>query len=219
MTSEEQRQQEENVMRAEIGGVFFDYVLAVTLKNEGGLLEERKAAKVGDPGGETYKGITAATLKRLKIKKAPRELTDDEVREIYRVNYWALKGGPREIVPVSPAVALAVFDAGVQHSPRRAIRWLQKVVRAKQDGHVGEKTRDALRWCGEGAAIIRFHEQRRLHLTRWVQLNVIRLPLLTGLISRVDLMERTALLALVDEVGYYRKLGEEFKGVILSREI
>ena len=218
MMSEEQRQQEENAMRAEIGGVFFDHVLAVMLRNEGGLLRERDAANVGDPGGETYKGITAVTLKRLGFKKRPGELIDDEVREIYREHYWALKGGPRTLVPTSPAVALAVFDAAVQHGPPRAMRWLQRAVGSKQDGIAGPKTCDALRWSGEGTTIIRFHAIRRMHLTRWVQLNVIRLPLLTGLIGRVDLMERTALLALVDEMGY-RELREEFKGVILNREI
>ena len=197
-------------------GTFFDYVLGATLRNEGGLLEEASAAKLGDPGGETYKGVTAATLKRLGIEKRPSELTSDEVRSIYFEHYWGYKGGPRAIVPVSPALALAVFDAGVQHGPSRAVRMLQSVTGAKADGYFGSKSYDAVMYGGEGTAIIRFHEARRRLLTRWVQLNPSRLPLLTGLIGRVDLMERTALYVLVDEQPE-RALTKEFNLSGLTR--
>jgi lysozyme family protein len=196
--------------------VFFDYCLDVVLRNEGGLLTDASAAKVGDPGGETYKGITAATLVRLGIEKTPSSLTDEEVREIYRTEYYAIKGGPRTIVPESPGLALAVFDAGVQHGPRRAIMWAQIIAGTKADGIVGPITLKALNRLGEATAIVRFHEMRRLHVSRWVQMNPSRLPLLTGLIGRIDLMERTALYVLVDEASH-RTLSEVFTSGGLTR--
>lgn len=178
---------------------FFDYALGVVLRNEGGLVETAAASALGDPGGETYKGITAKTLQGLGIEKAPSLLTDEEIRTIYFDHYWAIAGGPRVLMPDGPGLALAVFDAGVQSGVRTAIRWLQEAIGAKVDGVVGPRTCEAVRRAGELTAIIRFHELRRLSLCRFVQLNAARLPMLPGLIGRVDLVERTALYVLLDE--------------------
>ena len=94
-----------------------------------------------DPGGATNRGVTQRTYDnhRRCHGRAPRDvrsITDDEVVEIYRNQYWdAVRADD-----LPEGVAYCVFDAAVNSGPSRAARWLQAGIGAGIDGMVGDET-------------------------------------------------------------------------------
>lgn len=109
----------------------FATALAFTLQSEGGWSDDPR-----DPGGATMEGITLATY-RLHFPNASktdlRDITDEEVGDIYRNGYWnAVKGDE-----LPAGVDLSVFDFGVNAGPGRSIRLLQRSVGTAVDGILG----------------------------------------------------------------------------------
>ncbi|HBQ33233.1 MAG TPA: acetylmuramidase [Ochrobactrum anthropi] len=98
-----------------------------------------------DPGGATNLGITIATLSAWegrKVSKAEvRALTKAKATDIYRENYWNKVAGD----DLPAGVDYAVFDFAINSGPARAVKMLQKVVGADQDGVIGAKTLAAVR--------------------------------------------------------------------------
>ena len=110
--------------------------IPLILKHEGGYVNHPK-----DPGGATNKGVTQATYDNWRArsglaKQSVRKITDAEVAEIYRVQYWDKIGGD----DLPAGVDYAVFDFAVNSGPARAARYLQKCVGAARDGLVGNET-------------------------------------------------------------------------------
>jgi lysozyme family protein len=113
----------------------FESSLQQVLVHEGGWADHPK-----DPGGATMKGVTLITFRRHfgedKSKDELRNITDEQLNQIYRAGYWdkchcdELPGG----------VDYAVFDAAVNSGPGRGAKWLQGAIGAKQDGGIGPKT-------------------------------------------------------------------------------
>lgn len=113
----------------------FKKSLKHVLVHEGGWADHPR-----DPGGATMKGVTLATYQRHfgenKSKDDLRNISDEQLEQIYRSGYWnkckcdKLPGG----------VDYAVFDAAVNSGPGRSAKWLQAAVGAKQDGGIGPKT-------------------------------------------------------------------------------
>ena len=113
----------------------FKKALKHVLVHEGGWADHPK-----DPGGATMKGITLATYRRHfgedKSKDDLRNITDEDLGQIYRSGYWS-KCRCNEL----PAgVDYAVFDGAVNSGPGRGAKWLQAALGAKQDGGIGPKT-------------------------------------------------------------------------------
>ncbi len=126
----------------------FDAALKLVLVHEGGYVDHPK-----DPGGATNKGITLATyrnwLGRSVTKGELRNISDGTVAAIYRSRYWnAVKGDD-----LPAGLDYAVFDFGVNSGPARAVKFLQRVVGASQDGKLGPKTLAAVTRHGAGNAI------------------------------------------------------------------
>ncbi|MFP4518253.1 MAG: glycoside hydrolase family 108 protein, partial [Oceanicaulis sp.] len=113
----------------------FERALEVVLKWEGGF-----SNNPADPGGATNLGITQETLRLWR--GAPvgvedvRNLTLEEAREIYRTLYWDVC----RCAEMEWAAALMVFDAAVNHGPRQAALFLQRVVDVEADGTIGPLT-------------------------------------------------------------------------------
>ncbi len=180
-------------------------ILHVTLVNEGGNVTAEQAKAIGDPGEATNLGITAVTLKAHGIHMKPKDITPGFAAQFYWVNYWALRHGARDLVRLSPAAALAVFDAGVQHDPRLAIRMFQRAARANADGFVGNQTRGLAEHKGLGNVLVDFHRRRRRLVVRWALRGwVPRRKIIEGLVKRVDRMEQTSLAWLVEDMGHKR---------------
>ncbi len=100
----------------------FDRAFALTLKHEGGYVDDSR-----DPGGATNLGITIGTLSewlgRPATKAEVRALTPPKVRPIFRKNYWNVVGGDY----MEPGFDLAVFDFAVNSGPARAIRYSKNI--------------------------------------------------------------------------------------------
>lgn len=96
----------------------FERSLAVTLPFEGGWSDHPK-----DPGGATMKGITLATYRRYfpsATKTQLRNISNDNVQKIYRIDFWQAMNGDT----LEAGVDLAAFDAAVNSGPGRAKKWL-----------------------------------------------------------------------------------------------
>lgn len=121
-----------------------------------------------DRGGPTKFGITHKTLAAHRGVPAVtatqvKAMTLEEATVIYERSYWPQSGG--DLLP--PGLDYAAFDFGVNSGPARAVKALQKVVGARQDGVVGEQTLDAVRkYPGGVAALIRAYCDERMRFLR-----------------------------------------------------
>lgn len=120
-----------------------------------------------DPGGATNKGVTQRTYdayrRRVFERVRPvREITDAEVFDIYRTQYWTAVRA--EELP--QGLAYCVFDAAVNSGPARAAKWLQGVAGVDQDGIVGEQTLAAVRGLDVPRAIDRYCDVRLAFMKR-----------------------------------------------------
>lgn len=99
----------------------FKEALLFTLSWEGGYVNHPK-----DGGGPTNKGITQRVYntylrKKYQAPRLVRLITDREVAEIYRKEYWDLAGCER----LAPKLSIAVFDFSVHSGVPRAARYLR----------------------------------------------------------------------------------------------
>lgn len=110
------------------------YVLAydATMENEG---RGKRTKNKLDPGGETYSGISRVHHPRWsgwplidqwirEGKPIDVDRLEPMVREFYRNKFWHPIAGD-QLAELSPAIALKVFDVGVNVNTVRASEWLQ----------------------------------------------------------------------------------------------
>jgi lysozyme family protein len=114
----------------------FSRALTITLAHECGWSNHPQ-----DPGGATMRGVTQRVYDAFRDRQGltratVRNITRAELETIYRRQYWdAVRGDD-----LPAGVDLAVFDFAVNSGTARAIRYLQRVLGARQDGHLGEAT-------------------------------------------------------------------------------
>ena len=138
----------------------FDTVFPILLKQEGGYVNNRH-----DPGGITNLGVTKKVWEAWTHRPASeadmRALTPAMVAPLYRVQYWNGIGGDA----LHPALGLCVFDMAVNSGVSRAARYLQRLVGAGEDGHIGPGTLAALdKWIAAhsvASAVRGYMDQRR----------------------------------------------------------
>lgn len=114
----------------------FEKLLPLILHHEGGYVNHPK-----DPGGATNKGITLNTYRAYKNNQGLtsndlKRITNEEVSDIYRARYWNVIRGD----DLPSGLDYAVFDFAVNSGNSRAIRYLQRLVDADDDGFMGPKT-------------------------------------------------------------------------------
>jgi lysozyme family protein len=114
----------------------YEKSLSAVLKHEGGYVNHP-----ADPGGATNKGITQkvydAYRQRLGLGvRSVKLLADDEMRDIYKKQYWDVVRGD----DLPDGVDFAVFDFGVNSGPSRAVKFLQMGLGVKVDGIPGVVT-------------------------------------------------------------------------------
>jgi lysozyme family protein len=110
----------------------FNYCIPIILKEEGGYVNDPN-----DPGGETNMGISKAAYPNLDIKN----LTVDQVTEIYYTDYW-IPSGCKSIL--TPPLDLFLFNFAVTSGVKEAIEMAQQLVGAGQDGVLGPQTQGML---------------------------------------------------------------------------
>lgn len=105
----------------------FDAAVALVLNLEGGYANDAR-----DQGGETKYGISKNAYPSLDIAA----LTEDDARAIYRKDYW----DRLRCDELPPALALVIFDTGVNMGRMRAITLLQNALGIGVDGTMGPVT-------------------------------------------------------------------------------
>ena len=106
-----------------------------------------------DSGGATNKGVTLATFRRFKGASAAvdelKAITDEDWTAIFKTMYWD-KCRADEIN--SQAVANLIVD-WYWMSGTKAIKYVQRLIGATEDGIVGKQTLARLNAKGEGLVL------------------------------------------------------------------
>lgn len=140
----------------------FETALRLVLVHEGGF-----ANHPADPGGRTMRGVTQRTYDAYRQRHGQptadvKGITDDELREIYRTQYWDKVQGD----DLPSGLDYAVFDFAVNSGPSRAAKFLQRIVGAEQDGVIGSQTIAALRGRDAATLVSRLCDDRLAWLKR-----------------------------------------------------
>lgn len=114
----------------------FERALPKLLIHEGGLSNHPK-----DPGALTMKGVTQRTYDAYRRRKglplrSVALISDVEVREIYREQYWNVIKGDQ----LPAGVSYVVFDGAVNSGAAQSIKWLQRALGVAADGVIGPTT-------------------------------------------------------------------------------
>lgn len=114
----------------------FDAALVRVLVSEGGYVNNPK-----DPGGATNKGITQRVYNlyrnRLNLSgQSVQSISDAEVRQIYKEQYWDV--AKCDALPVG--VSYCVFDGDVNSGVSQSTKWLQRALGLAVDGTIGPNT-------------------------------------------------------------------------------
>jgi lysozyme family protein len=125
----------------------FPAAVKLILEEEGVLSDRRD-----DLGGLTKYGISQKAYPHLDI----RSLTIEQAKGIYLADYWLECGCDQ----MPWWAALIVFDCAVNQGPSIAKRFIQKTVRAFQDGVIGPKTLSLINLKDPMVGITRFQGYR-----------------------------------------------------------
>lgn len=127
-----------------------------------------------DPGGATNRGVTQAVYDGYRRRKglrtqSVRNITEQEVYDIYRTQYWDKVWGDE----LPNGLDYAVYDFAVNSGPRRAIQFLQRIIGVEADGVMGNVTIGKIRELqAEGGEIGEIIEQ--LCTNRWNWMKTLR---------------------------------------------
>ena len=165
----------------------FDFCLREVLKHEGGFVNHPK-----DPGGATNKGVTIATFRRYVKANATvqdlKNISDEQVAAVYLRHYWhAVRADD-----LPPGVDFCVFDNAVNAGPSRAIKQLQEVTGAVQDGRLGPATMEAARRV-DPVSLVHGLCDRRLRFLRSIRGGSLWQTFGRGWQRRVDAVRHHAL--------------------------
>lgn len=133
--------------------------LSGVLVHEGGWSNHKS-----DPGGATMKGVTQRVYDAYRRRRdlQPQSvhlITETELRDIYRKQYWdAVKGDK-----LPDGVDYVVFDGAVNSGPAQSVKWLQRALgTVKVDGVIGEATLAAVEAYPDHDRLIALMLDRRL---------------------------------------------------------
>ncbi|MGI9492917.1 MAG: glycoside hydrolase family 108 protein [Geminicoccaceae bacterium] len=167
-----------------------DAMIDDILRREGGFVDHP-----ADRGGATNFGITIKTLSRYLGRAVTvsevRGLSVDLAREIYRRSYYI---EPR-IDALPDRIQPFLFDAAINHGPRRAIKFLQAVCQDCGfgpngiDGIAGPNTRRAAEAADQAMGdwlLAALAEERRLFYRLIVERDSSQKVFLAGWMNRVD---------------------------------
>lgn len=134
----------------------FDYCLDHVLKSEGGFVNHPQ-----DPGKATNLGVTQkvweAWLGKSVTEDDMRELTPEMVKPLYKAQYWnRVKGDD-----LPAGLDLSVFDLAVNSGVHRAGVTLQRIIKAKEDGIIGNQTLFLVKNNDPKDLIQKYAERRR----------------------------------------------------------
>ncbi|MCE2594424.1 N-acetylmuramidase [Motilimonas cestriensis] len=133
-----------------------------------------------DPGGETQFGISKRAYPNLDIAN----LTQAQAVRIYHRDYW--KAAYCHELP--DALAIAVFDAAVNHGVSVAKLMLQNALKVKPDGKIGPITLAAARQTDTALLVSAYLLRRGRRYARIVAKRQRSQKYLEGWFNRLDLL-------------------------------
>lgn len=148
----------------------FTNVLPLVLAHEGGYVNHPD-----DPGGATMKGVIQAVYDAYRDnrgveRRSVKDITRAEIHDIYKRQYWDMVNAD----DLPAGLDYAVFDYGVNSGPNRAVKDLQRLLKAQidpllgVDGQCGEATQRAAARAADldEAKLISDYCDRRLRFLR-----------------------------------------------------
>lgn len=159
--------------------------LALVLKFEGGYVNDPD-----DPGGETNKGIIKKVYDKYRQQRdlpvrSVKEITDEEIEDIYTENYWDAGQCPQ----LPPKLAVVHFDSCVNVGVTQAAKFLQRSLGVKDDGKVGSNTLSAAWLVDVNKVVIVYLEKRRAFYRYLADSKPKLVKFLKGWLKRVDQLE------------------------------
>ena len=134
----------------------FETALEMLLEHEGGYVNHPK-----DPGGETNLGVTKRTwakwLDRDINEGEMKELTPEDVAELYKKEYW----DRLKCDNLPTGLDFFCFDWGVNSGTGRSAKALQRIISVAQDGAIGPKTLRALEDHNAKEVVDLMHSRRQ----------------------------------------------------------
>lgn len=150
-----------------------------------GLYSDRK----NDYGGRTMKGVTQKEYDSYRMKKGlvsqhVKLISDEEVRDIYYINYWLSS----QCNNMPPKVSICVFDSSVNCGQGRSIKFLQKAVGAKVGVVIGPETLIELKNFAEDAITKSFLDNKEQYYKNIVTSNPTQQEFLAGWLRRTSMV-------------------------------
>lgn len=157
----------------------------------------------GDNGGPTRWGITLGRLASVRGVKTPKRgtaafeslkadlyaLSEDQIREIYRRDYWEAVRADE----LPPGLSLAVADFALNSGPARAVKALQKALGNPQTGVMEEETLGEANAYERVDLIMLYQAERQRFLNAIVDSRPNQRKFLRGWTQRVDDVRRAAI--------------------------
>lgn len=151
----------------------FEKCVTVILHHEGGYVNH-----VSDPGGETNMGICKRSYPDIDIKN----LTTEQAKEIYHRDYWK----PLKVeFLLDEALALEIFDHGVNAGIGTAAKLAQRLVHVPDDGKIGPVTIDHLN-ASKISLVPEYKKLRKQYYVEIAQKNTKLSAFIPGWMNRVN---------------------------------
>lgn len=140
----------------------FQASLKRVLVYEGGFSDHPK-----DPGGATMKGVIQRVYDAYRQRKglpmrSVKSITNAELQEIYRRQYWDAVRGDE----LPAGIDFVVFDGAVNSGPAQSVKWLQRALGVAADGAIGEATLAAVKAAPDHDVVVADICARRLAFLR-----------------------------------------------------
>jgi lysozyme family protein len=132
-------------------GLVWETAINLVLENEGGYVNDPK-----DPGGETKYGISKKQYPNIDIPN----LTLDQAKRIYYEDYWLRNKCDR----FPDCISVCLFDFCVNSNAMKAKKLLQKCLKVKEDGIIGNQTIGAAHRLPLRPIIEQYCDLRRVYL-------------------------------------------------------
>lgn len=160
----------------------FDEAMDFVFRWEGGLCEDKN-----DAGGITNYGICLRFLKSVDPKATQEDIknmTKDRAKDLFYKYFWL----PCRCDELPDKVAFVLFDTAINTGVRQASKFLQRVVRVKDDGKVGRDTVNAVKEYvekhGEATLVSEFLKKRSQFYKNIVVNNPSQKVFLKGWLNR-----------------------------------
>jgi len=135
----------------------FNTIFDRLMQHEGGYVNHPN-----DPGGETMWGVTKRVARAHGYYGSMRSLPKSLAKDITEKSYYkAVKGDQLDRL-----IAWQLTDAAYNHGNRRAVKFLQAAVGARQDGLIGPRTLAAVAAMDKNDVVFLFNAERIEFYTR-----------------------------------------------------